>query len=67
MADEICSSGGAAIAVGMDVTSEGQVQSAVSDVVARHGGVDVLVSNTGIQIVHRIESFLRVPKPHAST
>jgi hypothetical protein len=29
--------------------------------------VDVLVSNAGIQIVHRIESFLRVPKPHPST
>jgi 3-hydroxybutyrate dehydrogenase len=66
VADEICSSGGTAIAVGMDVTNEGQVQSAVSDVVARHGGVDVLVSNAGIQIVHRIESFLCVPKPHPS-
>ena len=65
VADEI-NSGGTAIAVGMDVTNEGQVQSAVSDVVARHGGVDVLVSNAGIQIVHRIESFLCVPKPHPS-
>jgi 3-hydroxybutyrate dehydrogenase len=33
------------------------VQSAVTDVVARYGGLDVLVSNAGIQIVHPVESF----------
>jgi 3-hydroxybutyrate dehydrogenase len=57
VADEIFSSGGSAIAVGVDVTNKGQVQSAVYDVVARYCGVDVLVSNAGIQIVHRIENF----------
>jgi hypothetical protein len=57
VADEISGAGGTAIAVGMDVTDEAQVQSAVTDVVARYVGVDVLVSNAGIQIVHPVESF----------
>ena len=48
VADEISGAGGTAIAVGMDVTDEAEVQSAVTDVVARYGGVDVLVSNAGI-------------------
>ena len=55
--DEISSAGGAAIAVRMDVTDEDHVQSAVNNVVALYGGVDVLVSNAGIQIVHPVESF----------
>jgi 3-hydroxybutyrate dehydrogenase len=57
VAEEISGAGGTAIAVGMDVTDEAQVQSAVTDVVARYGGLDVLVSNAGIQIVHPVESF----------
>lgn len=56
-ADEITAAGGTAMAVGMDVTSEDQVNSAVAEVVAAWGGVDVLVSNAGIQIVHPIEDF----------
>jgi 3-hydroxybutyrate dehydrogenase len=56
-AEEISRAGGAAMGVGMDVTDEAQVQSAVAEVVKRYGGVDVLVSNAGIQIVHPIESF----------
>ena len=57
VADEISGVGSAAIAVAMDVTDEAQVQRAVTDVVARYGGVDVLVSNAGIQMVHPVESF----------
>lgn len=56
-ADEIIKAGGKAIAVVMDVTSEEQVNTAVAKVVATYGGIDVLVSNAGIQIVHPIESF----------
>jgi 3-hydroxybutyrate dehydrogenase len=56
-ADEINKSGGTAMAVAMDVTSEEQVNSAVAAVVASYGGVDVLVSNAGIQIVHAVEDF----------
>ena len=56
-ADEITKAGGTAMAVAMDVTSEEQVNAAVAEVVAAYGGVDVLVSNAGIQIVHPIEEF----------
>jgi 3-hydroxybutyrate dehydrogenase len=56
-ADEINKSGGTAMAVVMDVTSEEQVNAAVAEVVAAYGGVDVLVSNAGIQIVHPVEDF----------
>jgi NAD(P)-dependent dehydrogenase (short-subunit alcohol dehydrogenase family) len=60
VADEISGAGSAAIAVGMDVTDEAQVQRAVADVVARYGGVDVLVSNAGIQIVHPVCRICRL-------
>ena len=56
-ADEITAAGGTAMAVVMDVTSEEQVDAAVAEVVAAFGGVDVLVSNAGIQIVHPVEAF----------
>ncbi|MBN2629283.1 MAG: 3-hydroxybutyrate dehydrogenase [Rhodobacteraceae bacterium] len=48
---------GRAIGVAMDVTSEDQVTAGVARVVAAFGGVDVLVSNAGIQIVHPVEDF----------
>ncbi|MDP3495628.1 MAG: 3-hydroxybutyrate dehydrogenase [Hyphomonadaceae bacterium] len=48
---------GHAIGVAMDVTSEDQVNAGVARVVAEWGGVDVLVSNAGIQIVHPVEDF----------
>lgn len=48
---------GCAIGVAMDVTSEEQVNAGVASVAAKWGGVDVLVSNAGIQIVHRVEDF----------
>ncbi len=57
VADEITAAGGTAMAVTMDVTSESQVDAAVAAVVAAYGGVDVLVSNAGVQIVHPVEAF----------
>jgi 3-hydroxybutyrate dehydrogenase len=57
VADEIKSREGRALAVAMDVTNEEQVNAAIREVVAAWGGVDVLVSNAGIQIVHPIEEF----------
>ena len=57
VADEITAAGGTAMVVVMDVTSEEQVDAAVAKVVAAYGGVDVLVSNAGIQIVHPVEAF----------
>jgi 3-hydroxybutyrate dehydrogenase len=56
-AAEIVALGGRAIATEMDVTNEGSVQAAVSATVANFGGVDILVSNAGVQIVHPLESF----------
>ena len=55
--DEIVAAGGTAMAVAMDVTDEDQVNAGVARVVAAWGGVDVLVSNAGIQIVNPIEKF----------
>ena len=57
VADEITRSGGKALAVAMDVTREEQVDAAVAAVVRAWDGVDVLVSNAGIQIVHPLEEF----------
>jgi 3-hydroxybutyrate dehydrogenase len=48
---------GEAIGIAMDVTSEDEVNKGVADVAAKWGRVDVLVSNAGIQIVHKIEEF----------
>ncbi|MEO7336882.1 MAG: 3-hydroxybutyrate dehydrogenase [Caldimonas sp.] len=56
-ARELSAQGHAAMAVGADVTDEAQVNAAVAEVVGAWGGVDVLVSNAGIQIVHPIEEF----------
>ncbi|HEY8017801.1 MAG TPA: 3-hydroxybutyrate dehydrogenase [Dongiaceae bacterium] len=49
--------GATAMAVEMDVTDESQVNEGVAAVVEAWGGVDILVSNAGIQIVHPLESF----------
>ena len=48
---------GSAMAVAMDVTSEEQVNAGVAAVIERWGGIDVLVSNAGIQTVHPIQDF----------
>jgi 3-hydroxybutyrate dehydrogenase len=56
-ADEIRGGGGEAIGVAMDVTSEAAVKSGTAAIVAAFGGVDILVSNAGIQTVHPLEEF----------
>jgi 3-hydroxybutyrate dehydrogenase len=56
-ADEINKSGGVAMAVAMNVTDEAQVDSAVAQVVAKFGGVDVLISNAGIQTISALVDF----------
>jgi 3-hydroxybutyrate dehydrogenase len=48
---------GVALGLPMDVTDEKAVNDGVMLVVAEFGGVDILVSNAGIQIVHPIEEF----------
>ena len=56
-AAEIVEQGGKAIGVAMDVCNEEAVNVGVSAAVEKFGGVDVLVSNAGIQIVHPVEEF----------
>ena len=50
-------SGGEALALPMDVTVEKSVLEAVSSVAARFGGIDILVSNAGTQMVRPVEEF----------
>jgi 3-hydroxybutyrate dehydrogenase len=56
-AAEIVASGGKALGLAMDVTSEDDVNGGVAATVEAFGGVDILVSNAGIQIVHPLEEF----------
>ena len=56
-AAEIRAAGGIAMGVKMDVADEQAVNDGVAAVVAEFGGVDVLVSNAGIQIVHPIDQY----------
>ena len=48
---------GRAIGVRMDVSDEEQVSAGVAKVVSQWGGVDVLVSNAGIQIISPLEEL----------
>ena len=56
-AAELKAAGAQAIGVAVDVTSEEQVNAAVEQAVAAFGGIDILISNAGIQIVHPVEEF----------
>ena len=57
VATELDPSGQRAIAVAMDVTNEEQVEAGIAAAANQLGGIDILVSNAGIQIVAPIESF----------
>ena len=56
-AREIDANPARAIGVAMDVTDEQAVNAGVAQTVSTFGGVDILVSNAGIQIVHPLEEF----------
>ncbi len=56
-AAELAAGGAQAIGVGVDVTDEAQVNASVEEAVAAFGGIDILISNAGIQIVHPVEEF----------
>ena len=56
VADGIVASGGRAIPVPCDVTSEDSVNAAVEVTVAEFGGIDVLVANAGVLWLGPIES-----------
>jgi len=57
VASELDPSGQRAIAVAMDVTNEEQVEAGIAEAADKLGGIDILVSNAGIQIVAPLESF----------
>ncbi|MEJ8858760.1 3-hydroxybutyrate dehydrogenase [Variovorax robiniae] len=56
-AEELKATGAQAIGVGVDVTNEDQVNASVEEGAAAFGGIDILISNAGIQIVHPVEEF----------
>ena len=56
-AAEIVAKGGKAIGIAMDVTSEKAVDDGTSLCIAKLGGLDILVSNAGIQIVKPLVEF----------
>lgn len=55
--DEIKAAGGQALAIEMDVTSESAVNAGVQQLVDTFGGIDILVSNAGIQIINPINKM----------
>ncbi|MEM6988555.1 MAG: SDR family NAD(P)-dependent oxidoreductase, partial [Pseudomonadota bacterium] len=54
---EVSADGGNAIAIRADATANGDSERAVADVVARHGGIDILISNAGINISKPIDAL----------
>lgn len=57
VAAEIRDLGVQAMGIAMDVANEDQVNAGVDAVASQWGGIDILVSNAGIQIIHPIEAF----------
>ena len=57
VAKEIGQGGGKAIGLRMDVTKEAEVDSAVETLVKAFGGLDVLVSNAGIQHIDPLDQL----------
>lgn len=50
-------SGGEALAISMDVSDELQTEAGTDALVSQFGGIDILVSNAGIQIVSPIHDY----------
>jgi NAD(P)-dependent dehydrogenase (short-subunit alcohol dehydrogenase family) len=55
LADELSSTGAAALALRCDVSSSGDVRALIEGVVAHFGGLDILVNNAGYHISKNIE------------
>lgn len=55
--EEIKKLGGTAMSIAMDVSKEDQVDAGVAEVVKAYGGVDVLVSNAGIQHIESVDKL----------
>lgn len=57
VAQEMAASGGKAIPIAMDVTQESQVDQGVGEIIQKHGHIDVLISNAGIQHIDPIDKL----------
>ena len=57
VAREISRQGHEAIAVNMDVTKEDEVESGIAYVISTYGGIDILVSNAGMQYISPIDEL----------
>jgi len=56
-AKEFDASGARAVGVAMDVTNEAEVNAGIDQAANAFGGIDILISNAGIQIVHPVDDF----------
>src|SRR3981081_2813111 len=56
-AAQIRAGGAQAIGIAMDVTDEAALQKGVPCLIDAFSGVDILISNAGIQIIHPLEEF----------
>ncbi len=56
-AKELRDAGGQAMAVAMDVTNEDQVNAGIDKAASEFGGIDVLVSNAGIQHIAAVDEL----------
>src|SRR5918992_5503488 len=56
-ASQLGASAGQALGIAMDVTDEAAVNRGVARMVDAFSGVDILISNAGIQIIHPLEEF----------
>lgn len=57
VANAIISSGGKAMPITMNVTSEAEVEKGVADVIQQYGHIDILVSNAGVQHIDPIDKL----------
>lgn len=55
VADDIVAAGGRAEALGLDVTEDAALESAIAGAAARHGRLDILHSHAGIQVPGSLE------------
>lgn len=55
--EEIITHGGEAMAVGMDVSQEIEVDQAIDEVIEKYGSIDVLVCNAGIQHIAPLDQM----------
>jgi 3-hydroxybutyrate dehydrogenase len=57
VAHSITSTGGRAIGISMDVSNEDAVTAGIAKVISTFGGVDILVSNAGIQHIDSVDTL----------